>query len=121
MTQNNTANQTQTAIKQEGFLTTSQMMDYYPLLTVIFDVAFNTLKRTPMDKESIQQLKLETDTFHKMILSQARSFSDDYESLPEAEQETQCKQVGSMIFFASVMNLLAQAINHIPTTESNLN
>ncbi|OBX05285.1 hypothetical protein QV06_03545 [Gallibacterium genomosp. 3] len=107
--------------QREGFLTVDQMMNYYPLLTVIFDVAFNTLKTMELSQEDIQQLKLEANTFFKSIIHSPIGFSDDYEELSEEAQEEQCKQVGSLLYFASVMNLLAESINQISATDNHLN
>lgn len=105
--------------QKDDFLTTDQMMDYYPLLTVIFDVASNVLMGTPLEADSKQQVKLELNTLYKSIMSNEIGFSDDYEDLTEEEQEKQCKVVGSYLYLGSLLNMFARKIDKAPVIENS--
>ncbi|QPB42674.1 hypothetical protein [Rodentibacter haemolyticus] len=91
-------------------LTIQEMMDFYPLLTVIFDTASDVLMNTAMDSDSKQQLRLEIDTFYRSIMNTAPDFSPNYNELSEDEQEAECKVIGSFVYFASLMGMFSRKI-----------
>ena len=110
-----TTEQTKTTVEP---INAERMKDYFPLLTVIFEVAFDVLAKTPFDEASRKQLILETTTFFNAMKANIRGFPDNYDELTEEEQEAECKRVGSFIFFGGVMGLLAEAIKKMPIVES---
>lgn len=109
-----TTEQTQTTAEP---ISAEQMKDYFPLLTVIFEVAFDVLARTPFDEASRKQLILETTTFFNAMKANVRGFPDNYDELSDEEQVAELQRVGSFIFFGGMMGLLAEAIKKMPIVQ----
>ncbi|QIM62186.1 hypothetical protein A1D29_02045 [Pasteurellaceae bacterium Orientalotternb1] len=114
---------TETTITKDNtndeFLDVGQMMDYYPLLTVMFDVASDVLMKTAMEADTKQQFKLELNTLYKSIMSNAKGFSENYDDLSDDEQEAECKAVGSYLYFASLMRMFAKKVEQAPIIEES--
>lgn len=107
---------TETKKPDAVFLTIEEMAAQYPLLTVLFDVASDTLKQTPMTAEQKAQFKQEMGDFFKVMKS-AFIRNADLDSMTEEEQQAEWDKLQAFIYLGSFLKLFVRKVAAAPILE----